>query len=682
MIEYPNMKYLFVLFLFVQLSVKAQMCVIEHELEYSNIQACVYMYEDTDNKISLYNTVFDSIPFERVSPEYIHKGFSKSSFILKIPIQNKTKKQIQFFFSIKNPGIQEITFIESFQNEVFQMQQVGQRFEFSKRILEDNNYTFQLTIPAQEIRNFYFIIRNYGNIVQIPMTIETFQDYHNSKLHTYFLLSFFYGLMLFAFIFNVILYFSFKDTIYLVTSGFILSMFLYVFTIDGFAFKYFWDYSTWLATRASYINAIVTALLQCFMIQLFYNLHVGYKKWYTVIRILYGLLIVLLGLCWLPYHYFIISNFILYCIILVVLLLITIISAFIVKQKVQNSKLLLYANSIMLVTYVMVLLHKSGIIYLESIQIFNGKLGVSFLVLFVSAAVSERFRNLLVRSKEKLEFEVRLRTVEIEAQKDYLYVQKERIQQQNSELNESIRYASRIQQGIMPSQEFFKTLLPKSFIFFKPKDIISGDFYWISFKRGKIIIACADCTGHGIPGAFLSMLGISYLNTIVNEQGITRPDAILNFLRANIIKTLWKNAEQEPMYDGMNISLCSYDVKQRILEYSGAYNPFYIVRQKSLIKIEPDRMPIGVHVYDKPFTIHKIQLEVKDRIYLFTDGYSDQIGGPEDKKIKRTGFKQILLEIQGRAINKQVQKIEQYFEAWKQQNEQTDDITVIGFEVE
>jgi serine phosphatase RsbU (regulator of sigma subunit) len=145
---------------------------------------------------------------------------------------------------------------------------------------------------------------------------------------------------------------------------------------------------------------------------------------------------------------------------------------------------------------------------------------------------------------------------------------------------------------------------------------------------------------------------------------------------------LWKNTEQEPMYDGMNISLCSYDVKLKILEYSGAYNPFYIVRQKSIIKLEPDRMPIGVHIYDKPFSVHKIQLEKKDRVYLFTDGYVDQIGGLDNKKLKRTGFKDLLLSIQGRSIQKQAHKIEQFFNTWKQHNDQTDDVTVIGFEVD
>jgi len=676
------MRLIFFLFVFVYSNIQAQMCVIEHELDYSNIYTCVYEYEDSSNAITLYNTIFDSIPFSKVSSDYIHKGFSKSSYILKLPIQNKTKKQIEYYFSIKNPGLQEIIFIESYKNEVFQMQQVGERYVFNKRKLEDNNYTFQLTVPAQEIRNFYFIIRNYGNIVQIPMTIETFQDYHNSKLHTYFLLSFFYGLLLFAFIFNVILYFSFKDKIYLITSGFILSLFLYIFTIDGFSFKYLWNHNTWLASRAAYIIAIISIMLQCYTIQLFYNLHVTYKSWYKVLQVLYVILIVLLGICWLPYSYFVVSNYVLYGIILIIMMFVTYMSVHIAMQKVQHPKLMMYANCILLCTYIMVLIHNTGIIYLDVIQVFNGKLGVSFLVLFISAAVSERFRNLLMRSKEKLEFEVKLRTIEIEAQKDYLFVQKERILLQNSELNESIRYASKIQQGIFPSIEFFQSLLPKSFIFFKPKDIISGDFYWISVKRGKIIIACADCTGHGIPGAFLSMLGISYLNTIVNEQGITRPDAILNFLRANIIKTLWKNTEQEPMYDGMNISLCSYDVKLKILEYSGAYNPFYIVRQKSIIKLEPDRMPIGVHIYDKPFSVHKIQLEKKDRVYLFTDGYVDQIGGLDNKKLKRTGFKDLLLSIQGRSIQKQAHKIEQFFNTWKQHNDQTDDVTVIGFEVD
>lgn len=664
------------------ISLKSQTCIIEHELDYENIHTCIYVHEDSTNSISIYNAIFDTLTFTKVATEFFYKGFSNSSFIFKIPIQNNTAKKIQYFFSIKNPGIQEITFIESFKNEVFQIQKVGEQLVFNKRILEDNNYTFELEIPALESRNFYFIIRNYGNIVKIPMSVESFQSYHNTKLNSYFLYSFFYGLLLFACLFNVLLFFTFKDKLYIITSAGILFIFLYVFTIDGFSVKYLWNSNTWLATRASYIIAIVSVLLYSYAIQLFYNMHVMHKVCNIILKILYGVLAVLLLCSILPYQYFVYCNYILYAIVFIVITVIVIFQIKIIIKKVHYSKMLFFASIVLVITFIWVLMFNLGILHVPESQFFNAKIGLSIHILLVSVAVSARFRSLLIRSKEKLEFEVKLRTIEIEAQKDYLYVQKEQIQTQNKELNESIRYASRIQQGILPSLEFFQSLLPKSFIYFNPKDIISGDFYWISYKRGKIIIACADCTGHGIPGAFLSMLGISYLNTIVNEQGVTKPDLILNFLRGNIVKTLWKNTEQEPMYDGMNITLCSFDVKQKILEYAGAYNPFYIVRKKSLIKLEPDKMPIGVHIFDKPFSLHRIQLEQNDRIYLFTDGFVDQIGGPEGKKLKRAGFKQLLLDMQGRSMNKQNQKVQNFFQSWKQSHEQIDDVTVIGFEVE
>jgi len=296
-------------------------------------------------------------------------------------------------------------------------------------------------------------------------------------------------------------------------------------------------------------------------------------------------------------------------------------------------------------------------------------------------ALSEHLRNLLSRSKDKLEFEIKVRTIEIEAQKDFLVIQKEQIQKQNTEHAESLRYAKKIQHSLLPSKEEIKQIFPKSFVLFKPKDIVSGDFYWCTQTRTKKIIACADCTGHGIPGAFLSILGISVLNTIINILKITSENDILNKLRENIIDALSQKNSNDSINDGMDISICVLNTKNNILEYAGAYNPLYILRGKSLIQLKTDNMPVGNYIISKPFTLNHIQLETKDRVYMFSDGYGDQVGGEKNKKLKRGGFKTIINQIQNKNMKLQASELDIALQEWMGDNEQIDDITIIGFEI-
>lgn len=270
---------------------------------------------------------------------------------------------------------------------------------------------------------------------------------------------------------------------------------------------------------------------------------------------------------------------------------------------------------------------------------------------------------------------------EIEKQRDIAETQKRKV-------TDSINYAKRIQSAVMPPLSLFEKYFPEHFILFNPRDIVSGDFYWITQKDGLIIVAVADCTGHGVPGAFMSMLGVAYLNEIVNKIAVNRhistlhANEILNQLRDNVITSLHQTGKINESKDGMDISLCIVDLENKHLQYAGAHNPLYIIRNNELIHIEADRMPIGYYRdITKPFINQEITIENGDMVYMFTDGYYDQLGGPKNQKYFSANFRKLLLEIHQLPLPDQKEKLQQSVNEWRGSMEQIDDQLIIGFKI-
>lgn len=253
---------------------------------------------------------------------------------------------------------------------------------------------------------------------------------------------------------------------------------------------------------------------------------------------------------------------------------------------------------------------------------------------------------------------------------------------QKKEITDSIRYASRIQRAILPSDDILLQTLPQHFVVFLPRDIVSGDFFWLSQNGGKIVIVAADCTGHGVPGAFMSMLGVSFLYEIVNKEGIMQPASILNFLRDHVKHTLSQTGKKDEAKDGMDISLCVYDPRAMKLEWAGAYNPLYLIRNSEIIEYKADKMPIAIHMNDHlPFTNHEIALQKGDTFYISSDGYADQFGGTEGRKFMSKKYKEMLLQINDKPMEEQKSIILQAHLDWKGHHEQVDDILVMGVRV-
>lgn len=283
--------------------------------------------------------------------------------------------------------------------------------------------------------------------------------------------------------------------------------------------------------------------------------------------------------------------------------------------------------------------------------------------------------SLLYLAVRMFKFENLVYSKEINQQRDV-------IEEKNKDIVSSIHYAQRIQKALLASDSLLEKNLPEHFVLYKPKDIVSGDFYWGEHVGNKFLLCTGDCTGHGVPGAFMSLLGVSFLNEIVIERKIISPDLIFNHLREDIIKVLNPAGTLDEGKDGMDAVLCSFDFEKLTMEFACANNPIWIIRGIELLEFKPDKQPIGMYEREKKtFTLQNIQLQRGDLIYCFTDGYADQFGGPKGKKFKYKHLQETLLSISKNPMKEQQVTLNTIIDDWKGSLDQVDDILIIGVRV-
>lgn len=294
----------------------------------------------------------------------------------------------------------------------------------------------------------------------------------------------------------------------------------------------------------------------------------------------------------------------------------------------------------------------------------------------------------LKREKDYLEQVVKERTAEVVAQRDCIEQQHKIVTHQKEEITASITYARRIQQAVLPGVEVLSENTTDSFVLYKPRDIVSGDFYWIGKSGNLLIVTAADCTGHGVPGAFMSMLGISFMNKIIKEQKIEMPNEVLGQMRNNVITSLKQGNYEGTTKDGMDMALCVINLDTLMMTFAGAYNPAVIVSNGEAQELKADRMPVGLHMVMDNFTPVNYQLKKGDCIYLFSDGYQDQMGGPTNRKFMRKNLRELLESIHSKPFCEQKEILDNTVENWRRdpalpegEVDQMDDILVLGFTV-
>lgn len=286
----------------------------------------------------------------------------------------------------------------------------------------------------------------------------------------------------------------------------------------------------------------------------------------------------------------------------------------------------------------------------------------------------KRIENELHEQKERIQAHNR----EIAAQRDELELQRDHVCRQNLEITQSINYALRIQNAVLPQREDVNLVLNDYFIYFKPRNIVSGDFYWFARKGNVALVAAADCTGHGVPGALMSILGVAFLKQIVSNMEHLDSGEILNQLRRHIIMSLHQTGRDGETSDGLDIALYTVDYSSMELCFSGAYNPLYLVRGNTFTEYRADKMPISLHAIKSGFSTTRVSLQKGDAVYVFSDGFADQFGGNSGKKLKTNGFKSLIQSCAASPMTEQEDMFRNFFESWKGDHEQVDDILVIG----
>lgn len=336
----------------------------------------------------------------------------------------------------------------------------------------------------------------------------------------------------------------------------------------------------------------------------------------------------------------------------------------------------------------------------RAIIIAIGLFGLLLLMLAVGFYNRMQFIRKTKGQIEAQKDEIESQRDEIEAQRDQVKMQHDMVLAQNELITASINYAQRIQSAMLPSSSLLAEVMPEYFIVFKPKDIVSGDFYWVKEVQDHLVIVGADCTGHGVPGACMSMLGITLLNDLIGERCFDAPGAILEQLRLKIKELLVQEGGDDEQKDGMDAVIAILNKNTRELHFSGANNPLYIIRNKALangnemeqyssvdnddyqlFELKGDKQPIGVHWEETDFRTHSIKLQEQDTFYMFSDGFIDQFGGENRKKYKALNFKKLLLSVQEEAMDRQKQTIEKTFDNWRGDYEQIDDVSVIGIRI-
>lgn len=296
--------------------------------------------------------------------------------------------------------------------------------------------------------------------------------------------------------------------------------------------------------------------------------------------------------------------------------------------------------------------------------------------------ISKMLESWLNRFETEKELEKMLVQLEmkIENRTDQLRKANQRLTEMNKDINDSINYANRIQRAILPTNDIINEVFTEAFVFYKPKDIISGDFYWLHKTTDKIFYACADCTGHGVPGALMSMVGHQLLDHIITDRKISDPELILEEMDSSIIRLFKKSLLSEHLRDGMSMSLCVIDTKNSTVSFSGAFNNAYMFKKDKMIVLEADRKSIGESevIGGKKFTKTTYSYNSGDLLYMFTDGLPDQFGGNRGKKLMRKNLLELINQNKHENMELQGQIYEYYFDKWKGQTFQVDDVTLLG----
>ncbi|MBI3133723.1 MAG: SpoIIE family protein phosphatase [Bacteroidetes bacterium] len=675
--------------------------------------------------------------FETLTDPVPNLDFTTARWWIKFSITNQSSNP-NFILEVARPITNKAAFYQV-RGEIIENSFVsGDDYEFSTKAIPHRKNLFPIYIETGETQSFILELESDGEVITLPIKIYDKISFFESDYFFQFTYGFYFGMMLLVVFIYFFFYVLLKDRSFLFYIMYVFCQAIMQFSLDGYSYQYFLPHGGYLANHIVLISASLTIVFLLFYVSAFLHLKENSPRLLRVYRYTLGFVILAFILSLIPGATYTISYPLINATSLLSVIL-TLVSIYILKSK--GFKICNYftvAFTVLILGAIIFILGNFNILGNAELAQNVLKFSSAIEVVILSISMSNKYRD-LQREKEaaqaeayksleeknammdqinvKLEQQVKERTAKIEHQK-------EELAEINEEILSSIKYAKRIQEAILPAREYVKTLLSEYLVFYRPKDVVSGDFYFIESTHVSneeqtplVLFAAVDCTGHGVPGAFMSIVGNNYLSQSLTEKSVNSPAEALDFLNQGVYKALRQDGSQKEkgaaVRDGMDIALCALDRERNLLYFAGAKNPVYIVRQsgdaacfgteiteKNLVKsengevhlyeIKGDKHPIGAFMDEEliPFTNKKISVQKGDMIYVFTDGFADQFGGtslPESKgkgkKFTYKRFKQLLMNIASKPADEQHKILRNEFVSWKGETEQIDDVLVIGVRV-
>jgi len=696
-------KLLFILLSIINLIVFAQEKIVltEENLGQSFTKSSVYLLDDS-HELTIDDILDSSLIYKPFNLKLEKLGFTSASYWFKFEVENKTENS-EFIFFISRTIADEVVLYEIENNEVKAVQRTGDQIKLAERTIKTIDNAFPIKIKKGESSTFVLKLKSDGEALLVPIIINSTKGYFlSTRLRSFFLGSF-YGILLTIIILYVFYYLGMKDKSLLLYSTYVSSVFLLQFTLDGLSYFYVLKYFIVFEQYIIVFSAALASALFLVYVKSFLKLKDNFPRINKVFKLFVSIFILIIILTFIPGQLHVLSYPLVNGFSLISLIL-----AFwtVVYLKVKGEDICIYfslAVFTIAVGAIIFILTNFRVINHDFLFKYALKTAVFIEVLLLAMSMSNKLRGLqkekeiaqeksLASLKEKnnlIDLQNEMLSSKVKERTEELEEQKEQLSEKNREVIDSINYAKRLQDALMPTIEKVKEIVPDSFVLFKPKDIVSGDFYWIkesktTFKDKSnseiIIMSVADCTGHGVPGAFMSIIGLNIFNQTLKEESVNTPAQALDYLNAQMYNTVNKH-NNNVIRDGMDLSFCTIDKKSLELTFSGAKNSLYIIRNLELIELKGDKQPIGYSEHAKAFTLQTFQLERGDMIYASTDGYADQFGGERGKKYKYKPFKNLLIEISTKEVSIQKEILDRTFKEWKGNLEQLDDICIVGIRI-
>lgn len=684
--------------------------------------------------------------FQLLGEDNANLDFTSSTYWVKFKIRNEDAYPKKFLLEAARPLTNVADLYTVYENGLTIENKNGDEMKFAEREIQHRKLLFPVQFQANEELTFFMKLRSDGEVITLPIKLWHPEAMMQKDYHELYMFGFYYGILLFVIIIYFFFYIALREKSFLYYVIYVFCIALLQMSLDGLSFQYLWPGNTWWGNHIVVMSATLTAIFILLYARSFLKLRErmpGFNRMFNVFLVLCTCCFILA-----------VSSGRLYSISFPLTNALSMLSAFLVVAAIFSALKKNYKVS-WFFTFAFISLITGAIIFILSnfnlvpVTFFTEhalKYGSGIEIILLSLSMANKYREIqqekeiaqaeslkIAQENEKLireqnmvlEQKVKERTAEVVKQKEI-------IEEKNKDITDSINYAQGIQQAILPPDDKIRQYLPDSFILFRPRDIVSGDFYWMdvvekadgsisssadekneirgdNFNKltGKqadrlILFAVCDCTGHGVPGGFVSMVGHNGLSRAVKEQGLIRPAAILDRAAIMVEETFSKGNRK----DGMDVVLCSlrqdHPAGNSEIEFAAANNPVYFARKKGngkpaengmelqpeaetdthwLFQVDADKQPVGAYEYRKPFTNHRFSLLKGDTVYLSSDGFRDQFGGPKGKKFMAKNFKQLLVSIQGKSMQEQKNILSAAMEDWMKGYGQNDDICIIGVRI-